>query len=128
MTMTTKEEPENINTLLNALDKEIEKNPHRSNAYHQAKLLSNKYVSDCKFRLKFLRADSYDPRKAANCFVRHFETKLEDTYEGGYCNKRLLLLIALTVSWSTTTDNYQQLKLFLLSKASIAPIVDDSAD
>ena len=83
---------------------------------------------DLIINAQFLRADSYDPRKAANCFVRHFETKLEDTYEGGYCNKRLLLLIALTVSWSTTTDNYQQLKLFLLSKASIAPIVDDSAD
>ena len=42
-----------------------------------AETKNRSYVEDPKFRLKFLRADRYDARKAAGRFIRFFDFKLE---------------------------------------------------
>jgi hypothetical protein len=46
-------------------------------AYEQAKLLSESFVTDRKFRLGFLRAESFDPKKAAARLVKYFTCRLE---------------------------------------------------
>jgi hypothetical protein len=72
------EEPEFILKKLQELETEIQKKHHQNkSAYDTAKSVSNEYASNRTFRLKFLRADNYDPVKAAVRFMRHFEGKLE---------------------------------------------------
>lgn len=46
-------------------------------AYEMARFMNPKYVEDPKFRLRFLRTDLFDAKKAALRFVRHFQAKLE---------------------------------------------------
>jgi hypothetical protein len=46
-------------------------------AYEQAKLLSESFVTDRKFRLGFLRADSFNPKMAAARLVKYFNCRLE---------------------------------------------------
>lgn len=46
-------------------------------AYDQAERINKDYVKDEKFRLSFLRADLFNPRKAAHRLVRFMEGKLE---------------------------------------------------
>jgi hypothetical protein len=43
--------------------------------YEEAEIMNRNYVSDPKFRLKFLRADLYDPKEAAERMIRFFELK-----------------------------------------------------
>ena len=47
------------------------------NAYLMAESMSPSHVSNKKIRMKFLRAEDYDPKKAAERIVRYFEHKLE---------------------------------------------------
>jgi hypothetical protein len=46
-------------------------------AYEQAKLSSESFVTDRKFRLGFLRAESFNPKKAAARLVKYFKCRLE---------------------------------------------------
>ncbi|CAJ1949909.1 unnamed protein product [Cylindrotheca closterium] len=46
-------------------------------AYRKALDLNSQYVRQDRFRLKFLRADRFDPKKAALRMARHFEAKLD---------------------------------------------------
>jgi hypothetical protein len=46
-------------------------------AYEQAKLISESFVTDRKLRLGFLRAESFDPKKAAARLVKYFNCRLE---------------------------------------------------
>ena len=46
-------------------------------AYRQAESLDPDYVQDKRLRLKFLRADRFNPKKAALRMARHFEAKLD---------------------------------------------------
>lgn len=46
-------------------------------AYEKALFLRPDYVQNRKFRLSFLRAEDFDPHKAAQRFVKHFEFKRE---------------------------------------------------
>lgn len=70
------EEKEYIAKHLHLFNVELEKIKEKR-AYFIAKGQSKKYVSNSKFRLKFLRADQFDAKKAAARFVSHFERKLE---------------------------------------------------
>jgi hypothetical protein len=46
-------------------------------AYDKAKSMSETYVTDFKFRLKFLRASEFHPENASKRMVKHFKTKLK---------------------------------------------------
>jgi hypothetical protein len=46
-------------------------------AYEQAKLLSVSFVTNRRFRLGFLRAESFNPQKAAARLVKYFNCRLE---------------------------------------------------
>jgi hypothetical protein len=65
---------ERLAQLREALDK---KSPAGKQAYELALKINREYVTNRGFRLKFLRADDYDPYNAALRLVRHFETKLD---------------------------------------------------
>jgi hypothetical protein len=46
-------------------------------AYETARSTNPNYVDDRNFRLRFLRADRFDPKLAADRYARHYQTKLE---------------------------------------------------
>jgi hypothetical protein len=46
-------------------------------AYEQAERISREYVQDRKFRLSFLRAEYFDPKKAAIRMIKFMEAKLK---------------------------------------------------
>lgn len=58
------------------LNREIELIENKS-AYNMALQKSSSYVNRYSFQLRFLRADRFDARKAAQRLVTHFERKLE---------------------------------------------------
>jgi hypothetical protein len=71
-----KEEPQFLETSLARLEEEIQKISKASReAYDQALLQNADYVTARKFRLKFLRADSFCPRSAAARLVKFLEQK-----------------------------------------------------
>jgi hypothetical protein len=49
----------------------------RKSAYERALFLSPRYVRDPDFRLMFLRADTFDAKKAAGRMILYFQNKLE---------------------------------------------------
>jgi hypothetical protein len=59
------------------LEQFIQQNASSSSAYHQADELSNPYVQNRAFRMKFLRADGFDTEKAGKRMLAFFEQKLE---------------------------------------------------
>jgi len=71
-----KENEEMIQDGLDSMQREIEKLQHKE-AYDMACTKDQKYVESRSFQLAFLRADSFDARKAAIRFVRHFQVKLD---------------------------------------------------
>ena len=70
------EDPEFVAHCLEQLDVEISK-IRKKPAYDRANFLSPSYVKDRDFRLMFLRADDFHPRKAAYRIVLHFDVKQE---------------------------------------------------
>lgn len=64
-----------VDSQLAELEVEIQKIPFKP-AYLQALSISEKYVKDKGFRLKFLRADSFNAANAARRLVSFFEQKL----------------------------------------------------
>ena len=68
------ETPEFINESLARLEVELKCLPQKD-AYNLANVSSPEYVENREFRLKFLRADNFDPKLAANRMARHFEYK-----------------------------------------------------
>jgi hypothetical protein len=68
------EPQEFIEACLALLEKEIE-NISSKAAYDLASSMSKEYTSSKKTRLMFLRAESFDPYKAASRMVRFFEEK-----------------------------------------------------
>jgi len=52
-------------------------NFEKKRAYNKALKANRDYVRSKKFRLKFLRAEKFDPALAADRLVQHFEEKLE---------------------------------------------------
>jgi hypothetical protein len=76
ITNITEESPEMIQACMEALEEEIS-GLKDSAAYEQALSRNPSYVQGYAFRLKFLRADRFCPKKAALRLARHFEAKLE---------------------------------------------------
>jgi hypothetical protein len=76
ITNITEETPEMIQTCMDKLDEEITRLQETA-AYEQALSRNPMYVQEYAFRLKFLRADRFDAKKAALRLARHFEAKLE---------------------------------------------------
>eukprot|EP00980_Cylindrotheca_fusiformis_P030810 scaffold25454_cov127-Cylindrotheca_fusiformis.AAC.1 len=70
------ESPELIEKCLLELQCQLDLNEN-SFAYNLAKRLSEKYVSNQKLQLQFLRATLFDPKRAALRMVRYFDMKLE---------------------------------------------------
>jgi hypothetical protein len=70
------EEPRFVELCLVELEEELNKVPNKD-AYETARSRSMDYVSNRKFRLQFLRADSFNVRHAAVRIVAYFEAKLE---------------------------------------------------
>jgi hypothetical protein len=70
------ETKEAIDAGLDSLNEEIEK-LHDKHAYNIAWSVNSKHVENRSFRVAFLRADSFDARKAALRIVRHFQVKLD---------------------------------------------------
>ena len=71
-----KETPGFIDERLDAIDREMEKIKQKK-AYYIAKAISTNYTTNKKLRVKFLRAENYDPEQAAARMVRYFEAKME---------------------------------------------------
>ena len=72
------ETPEFISDSLLKLEKELVKlNGKLKKEYELAKKLDKDYVQNKNFRLKFLRADKFNTRKAARRIARHFKAKVE---------------------------------------------------
>lgn len=61
---------------LSQLDKAISDIRSNKSAYLRAKIQSPEYVTDRKFRLQFLLADSFEPHAAAERLVAYFDSKL----------------------------------------------------
>jgi hypothetical protein len=73
-----KEEPKFIANCLEELDKEIYAYSHSDkNAYELAQIQNDGYVSNHKFRLKFLRAETFNPSLAAQRLIKFFASKLQ---------------------------------------------------
>ena len=70
------ETPEIIEKSLRELDLEMERLESKE-AYEMAKAMNPGYVMNRDFRLKFLRAERFQARKAALRFSRYFEQKLK---------------------------------------------------
>jgi len=69
------ERPENLKALFEQMDQEMLKLRKQKEWYDKAAFLSPWYVRDEKFRLAFLRADRYNPKKAAARLALHFQIK-----------------------------------------------------
>ena len=65
-----------ITTSLEMMAAEIETIDDKD-AYEQAKILSEVFVTKRETRLGFLRADSFNPKKAADRYVKYFQQRLE---------------------------------------------------
>lgn len=83
------ETKEFVSKCLMALDKEIKEIPVKP-AYDQAIGENREYVEDPKLRLAFLRAESYNAKRAAIRFVKFMDGKLE--YFGPECLTRRIHL------------------------------------
>jgi hypothetical protein len=70
------ETPELIDNCLKELDEEMLRLKDKG-AYEKALSEDPEYVHNYNFRLKFLRADRFDAKKAALRLARHFEVKLD---------------------------------------------------
>lgn len=70
-----KETPELVEESLELLETEINKVRSRT-AYEKAAFMSPSYPKDRDFRLMFLRADFFNPKKAAKRLVSYFDHKL----------------------------------------------------
>jgi hypothetical protein len=72
------ETPEFIAKCLEELDEHISKIPKpKRRAYDRALFFKPTIQNDGNFKLMFLRADIYDPEKAAKRMVKYFEDKLQ---------------------------------------------------
>jgi hypothetical protein len=74
-----KEEPDFVASCLQQMDKEISTYSHNDDkkAYELAHAQNDSYVSSERLRLKFLRADNFNPRLAAQRVIRFFASKLQ---------------------------------------------------
>ena len=70
------EPKERIEACLALLQKELTRISSKA-AYDLASFMSKEYTSSNKIRLMFLRAESYDPYKAASRMVRFFDQKYQ---------------------------------------------------
>jgi hypothetical protein len=70
------EDPGFVSQNLDLLELELQQIPKKIE-YEMALSLSLEYVTNRNFRLKFLRADNYDSKKAAARMVKFFEWKLD---------------------------------------------------
>ena len=69
------ETPELVQNSLKEMQQEMDRLKEKD-AYDLARNLSEEYVSDKDFRIKFLRAESFDAKKAAERFANYFQSKL----------------------------------------------------
>jgi hypothetical protein len=74
------EDPDFVDHCLLLMDMELrrlKKQKKQTSAYETALFLAPRLVMDREFRLMFLRAESFDPKKALHRMVKYFESKLE---------------------------------------------------
>ncbi len=71
-----REDPNFLNNRLMQLEKHIHEMKHGT-VYEEAEQLSQTFVRDRHFRTKFLRAEQFEPYKAAQRMLRFFECKKE---------------------------------------------------
>ena len=83
------ETPEMVMEKLQQMEQALRAINHKP-AFDQAEITNFRYVNDTKFRLMFLRADCFDPQKAAIRLVNFMEGKLK--YFGQQCLARPILL------------------------------------
>ena len=68
-------EPHRIDAMIKEMDKEIAAITNDKEPLEKARSINAEYVDNQKFRLMFLRAESYDVRAAAEMIVSHFVVK-----------------------------------------------------
>ncbi|CAJ1945936.1 unnamed protein product [Cylindrotheca closterium] len=72
------ETPQLIEASQQAMELEIlRQQDHDRKAYDLAAFMNRSYVEDAKLRLCFLRAEMFDPKKAALRYIQFFEAKLD---------------------------------------------------
>jgi hypothetical protein len=67
------ESPEKVQASLEKMQLEIDSNTPSKDSYNKAVRKQSQYVMDDEFRLKFLRANYFDARKAAGNYVMYLE-------------------------------------------------------
>lgn len=73
---TQDEDPQDVEKYLQIFEDELRKiRRKKKEAYERAKFLNPAYVEDKAFRLMFLRAELFKPKKAAQTMITHFEIK-----------------------------------------------------
>ena len=70
------ENPEFVSKSITSLQRELDLIKKKS-AYSRAVFLAPQFFKNDSFNLKFLRAERFDPAKAARRVVKYFEEKLE---------------------------------------------------
>lgn len=67
--------PQEIEWALHEMQIEVDKiHPQHKRGYEQASLIQSHYIlCDCNFRIKFLRADLFDVKAAANRLTKHVD-------------------------------------------------------
>jgi hypothetical protein len=71
------EDPEFVGRKLEELQRHLDQiSPYNSKAFRLAESQSPSFVNNRKIRLRFLRAEAFDPRKAATRMMRFFDFKL----------------------------------------------------
>jgi hypothetical protein len=74
------EDPDFVDECLLQMDmafRRLKRRKEETSAYETAFFLAPRFVMDRDFRLMFLRSESFDPNKALDRMVQHFESKLE---------------------------------------------------
>jgi hypothetical protein len=112
---TVPESPEMIISALNLFQKALEKDVPESEkgAYHKACSMNSTYVHSAAFRLKFLRVEFFDPKKAALRYVRNLDY-LQEVF-GDFALLRQLYLSDL---------NREELKFFKKGYMQVLPFRD----
>ena len=69
--------PEEIESAMHRLEDELQAYVGKKKGLDTAKKEHPSFYEDESFRLKFLKADNFDPKSAARRFMRHLDKKLE---------------------------------------------------
>lgn len=96
------EDPDNVEDLILDLVRELGKVKVKA-AFEEANYMNPDYVTSNEFRLRFLRCERFDPKRAAKKMVKHFEAK-RSIFGGGEILGRDITLADLSADDMDTLE------------------------